>query len=367
MPPVSDTMDGSLTVEQPAISLSKAVVDVGAATDTKSETQIPARMIKANNNTVVVVAESVTQRPAAAEARRRRKEILMKQSKQQLASTGSENMVQFKPTTMSTAIIGGGAIVVDDNAVAEAATLAAVAAAAAAAVDASVDLVSTEAINNAVNATTPSGAIDALSQHSTNPEIDASHGAAAAGDIDIPFLDDAVIAATAAAVAMNSVTTSTTTTTTSAISKDITTATKKKPLKRNRPAEKNKIVETVNNTNDPYDDYDVYENDDDYDEDGNPSNNKKTQIRYDPSIPMEKEQLAAWRREARRVRNRESAAASRQRIRGRITELEDELDNWKDKYHSVLFQMQQMQQEYGLPILDVVTDDNNDTTTTKQV
>jgi uncharacterized protein YlxW (UPF0749 family) len=47
---------------------------------------------------------------------------------------------------------------------------------------------------------------------------------------------------------------------------------------------------------------------------------------------MSKEQLAAWRREARRVRNRESAAASRQRIRNRISELEDEVHQWKTKY-----------------------------------
>ncbi|OEU10265.1 hypothetical protein FRACYDRAFT_173393, partial [Fragilariopsis cylindrus CCMP1102] len=52
---------------------------------------------------------------------------------------------------------------------------------------------------------------------------------------------------------------------------------------------------------------------------------------------MTKDQLAAWRREARRVRNRESAAASRQRIRNRISELEDEVGEWKDKYnHAIL-------------------------------
>lgn len=62
------------------------------------------------------------------------------------------------------------------------------------------------------------------------------------------------------------------------------------------------------------------------------SKSKKTQIRYDPDVPMSKDQLAAWRREARRVRNRESAAASRQRIRNRISELEDEVGEWKSKY-----------------------------------
>lgn len=67
---------------------------------------------------------------------------------------------------------------------------------------------------------------------------------------------------------------------------------------------------------------------------------KKTQIRYDPDVPMSKEQLAAWRREARRVRNRESAAASRQRIRNRISELEDEVNNWKSKYTEAMQRLQ---------------------------
>ena len=61
-------------------------------------------------------------------------------------------------------------------------------------------------------------------------------------------------------------------------------------------------------------------------------NSKTKQIRYDPEQPMGKEELAAWRREARRVRNRESAAASRQRIRNRISELEEEVGQWKSKY-----------------------------------
>jgi len=73
-------------------------------------------------------------------------------------------------------------------------------------------------------------------------------------------------------------------------------------------------------------------------------NGKKTQIRYDPDVPMSKEQLAAWRREARRVRNRESAAASRQRIRDRINELEDEVGEWKAKYREAMERLQQVEQ-----------------------
>jgi len=74
------------------------------------------------------------------------------------------------------------------------------------------------------------------------------------------------------------------------------------------------------------------------------SNSKKAQIRYDPDVPMSKEQLAAWRREARRVRNRESAAASRQRIRSRITELETEVEDWKSKYNRAMDRLEDLQQ-----------------------
>lgn len=73
------------------------------------------------------------------------------------------------------------------------------------------------------------------------------------------------------------------------------------------------------------------------------SDKKKTQIRYDPETPMDKDQLATWRREARRVRNRESAAASRQRIRDRISELEDEVNDWKTKYLTVARQLEGLQ------------------------
>lgn len=70
---------------------------------------------------------------------------------------------------------------------------------------------------------------------------------------------------------------------------------------------------------------------------------KKTQIRYDPSVPMSKEQLAAWRREARRVRNRQSAAASREKIRNRIQELEDEANEWKLKYEEAAQRLKELE------------------------
>ena len=64
----------------------------------------------------------------------------------------------------------------------------------------------------------------------------------------------------------------------------------------------------------------------------------KKHARYVPdvSVPMTKEQLSAWRKAARRVRNRESAAASRQKTRSRIEELECEVDTLQEKYMKAL-------------------------------
>jgi len=62
----------------------------------------------------------------------------------------------------------------------------------------------------------------------------------------------------------------------------------------------------------------------------------KKQSRYDPGVPMTRNELKAWRKEARRVRNRESAAASRKRNRDRVTELEGEVDVLQTKYSAAL-------------------------------
>lgn len=63
---------------------------------------------------------------------------------------------------------------------------------------------------------------------------------------------------------------------------------------------------------------------------------KRPQMKYNPDIPMAKEDVSRWRKEERRKRNRESAAASRQRQRDRITELELEVEDWKSKFESVM-------------------------------
>lgn len=69
---------------------------------------------------------------------------------------------------------------------------------------------------------------------------------------------------------------------------------------------------------------------------GDDGKQKKAQIKYNPEVPMSKEQLTSWRREMRRVRNRESAAASRRKVRDKIEELEDEVAVWKKRYQEVL-------------------------------
>lgn len=74
----------------------------------------------------------------------------------------------------------------------------------------------------------------------------------------------------------------------------------------------------------------------------------KKQARYEPGVPMSREQLTAWRKEARRVRNRESAAASRKRTRERIEELESEVSVWQSKYSAALKRIQELEAAVSL-------------------
>merc|ERR1711933_570943 len=62
----------------------------------------------------------------------------------------------------------------------------------------------------------------------------------------------------------------------------------------------------------------------------------KMQSRYDPGVSMTKEELRAWRKEARRVRNRESAAASRKKNREAIDQLETKVKEVQTKYDAAL-------------------------------
>ena len=74
---------------------------------------------------------------------------------------------------------------------------------------------------------------------------------------------------------------------------------------------------------------------------------KKPQMKYDPDVPMTKEEAAVWRREQRRKRNRESAAASRQRQRDRITELEAEVEEYKVNYAALMRQIRLLEDPTG--------------------
>jgi len=75
---------------------------------------------------------------------------------------------------------------------------------------------------------------------------------------------------------------------------------------------------------------------------------KKPQMKYDPDVPMSKEEAAAWRREQRRKRNRESAALSRQRQRDRIGDLEVEVEEWKTKAENILKRIKCLEDATGV-------------------
>merc|ERR1712125_54075 len=70
---------------------------------------------------------------------------------------------------------------------------------------------------------------------------------------------------------------------------------------------------------------------------------KKKYKKYDPGVPMTKEQLKEWRKEARKVRNRESAALSRWKTQNRIVELESEMSRLSGKYQRALERIQQLE------------------------
>mmetsp|Transcript_42597 Transcript_42597/g.89393 ORF Transcript_42597/g.89393 Transcript_42597/m.89393 type:complete len:239 (-) Transcript_42597:303-1019(-) len=58
---------------------------------------------------------------------------------------------------------------------------------------------------------------------------------------------------------------------------------------------------------------------------------------------MSKDQLSEWRKEQRRKRNRESAAASRNKTRQKIEELEGEVSKWKQMYQDMESKMRCME------------------------
>lgn len=73
----------------------------------------------------------------------------------------------------------------------------------------------------------------------------------------------------------------------------------------------------------------------------------KKQARYEPVIPMSKKDLSKWRKEARRVRNRESAAASRRKTRERIEDLEQQVQTLEHKYAAAMKHIAELEKKNG--------------------
>jgi len=94
----------------------------------------------------------------------------------------------------------------------------------------------------------------------------------------------------------------------------------------------------------------------------------KQQARYVPAVPMTKEELTMWRKEARRVRNRESAAASRQKTQSRITELEEEVSVLTKKYEAALKRIVELEAAaVGRPQDNTSTRSSRDVWTTPKI
>jgi hypothetical protein len=72
------------------------------------------------------------------------------------------------------------------------------------------------------------------------------------------------------------------------------------------------------------------------------------QNHYAPPTGMSPDQLAAWRKEQRRERNRQSAAASRQQTKSRIEELEGEVRKYKSQYEEMKLKMEGMERQIRL-------------------
>merc|ERR1712070_273056 len=93
---------------------------------------------------------------------------------------------------------------------------------------------------------------------------------------------------------------------------------------------------------------------------------RPTQMRYDPDVPMTKEEAAAWRREARKIRNRNSAAASRQKTRDRIEELEAEVQSWQEKYAALEAKVKAYEYQNVVKVLDNVNNTSNTISSTDE-
>ena len=78
------------------------------------------------------------------------------------------------------------------------------------------------------------------------------------------------------------------------------------------------------------------------------------QNQYTPPEQMTSEQLRQWRKEQRRERNRQSAAASRLQTKQRITQLEAEVRMYQSQYEEMKVQMEGMERQIQM-LLNVTT------------
>lgn len=84
---------------------------------------------------------------------------------------------------------------------------------------------------------------------------------------------------------------------------------------------------------------------------------RNTQVRYSPDVPMTEEELASWRRDQRRIRNRDSAATTRRKTRELISELQNAADQWKKKYEKLEAENANLLKKLQSPgVSDVSTD-----------
>lgn len=67
-----------------------------------------------------------------------------------------------------------------------------------------------------------------------------------------------------------------------------------------------------------------------------------------PNVSMTREELAAWRKEQRRERNRQSAAESRNKTKVKIAELEGEVHKYKSLCESMKVKMERMEEQIRL-------------------
>lgn len=83
------------------------------------------------------------------------------------------------------------------------------------------------------------------------------------------------------------------------------------------------------------------------DADENRDKKAKYTIKYEPNRNMTKDELSEWRKQQRKERNRASAAASREKVRSRICELEDEVELLRSQYADALKKIQLLESAHG--------------------